>query len=186
MNDTITIVGVIGTDPDKTTPNGVPITRFRVASKERRFDRASGTWVDGDTNWYNVSTYRRLAEHCFASLHKRDRVILIGRIRVRNWEAGEKRGTSVDIDAEAIGPELQFGTTAFTANAPASDGSSPAAAPTEDSWALTGAPAQAWANPGHDMNPGARDSAPSGPETEAGGTDDGSRQPELAGAETPF
>jgi hypothetical protein len=39
MNDTITIVGTVGTDPEKKVRNGVPITTFRVASKERRFDR---------------------------------------------------------------------------------------------------------------------------------------------------
>ena len=49
MNDTITIVGTIGTDPEKKIRNGVPITTFRVASKERRFDRSTGAWVDGET-----------------------------------------------------------------------------------------------------------------------------------------
>ena len=70
MSDTITIVGTVGTDPEKKTPNGVPITTFRVASTERRFDRATGAWIDGETNWYTVSAYRRLAEHAFESLRK--------------------------------------------------------------------------------------------------------------------
>ena len=41
MSDTITIVGVIGTDPEKKTWNGTTITTFRVASKDRRFDRTA-------------------------------------------------------------------------------------------------------------------------------------------------
>ena len=110
MNDTITIVGTIGTDPEKKIRNGVPITTFRVASKERRFDRSTGSWVDGETNWYTASAYRRLAEHAFDSLHRRERVVLTGRLRVRNWDTGEKRGTSVDIDIDAIGHDLLFGT----------------------------------------------------------------------------
>ena len=130
MNDTITIVGTIGTDPEKKVRNGVPITTFRVASKERRFDRATGTWVDGETNWYTASAYRRLAEHAFDSLHRRERVVLTGRLRVRNWDTGEKRGTSVDIDIDAIGHDLLFGTSTFRSDEPGSAGSST----TTESW----------------------------------------------------
>ena len=118
MNDTITIVGTIGTDPEKKIRNGVPITTFRVASKERRFDRSTGSWVDGETNWYTASAYRRLAEHAFDSLHRRERVVLTGRLRVRNWDTGEKRGTSVDIDIDAIGHDLLFGTSTFRSDEP--------------------------------------------------------------------
>ena len=35
MSDTITIVGIIGTDPERKSPNGLPITTFRVASPQR-------------------------------------------------------------------------------------------------------------------------------------------------------
>ena len=119
MSDTITIVGTVGTDPEKKNPNGVPITTFRVATKDRRFDRTTGAWIDGETNWYTASAYRRLAEHAFESLHKRDRVILTGRLRVRHWDTGEKRGTSVDIDVDAIGHDLLFGTTTFAPDEPA-------------------------------------------------------------------
>jgi len=121
MSDTITIVGTVGTDPETKTPTGFPITTFRVASSQRRFDRTTGAWTESGTNWYTASAYRRLAENAYTSLRKGDRVILTGRLRVRNWEAGEKRGTSVDIDVEAIGHDLLWGTSTFArASAPAS------------------------------------------------------------------
>jgi single-strand DNA-binding protein len=187
MSDTITIVGVIGTDPEKKTWNGTAITTFRVASKDRRFDRATGAWVDGETNWYTVSAYRRLAEHAFDSLHRRDRVILTGRLRVRNWDSGDKRGTSVDIDVDAIGHELLFGTTTFAQDA--ATGTSAQTSASEDAWAPVDGQSAGW------------DTAPLGSGTDraqepTGSTPEsaeGSQSAEgehkrlaLAGVETPF
>lgn len=155
MNDTITIVGTVGTDPEKKVRNGVPITTFRVASRERRFDRATGAWVDGETNWYTASAYRRLAEHAFESIHRRERVVLTGRLRVRNWDNGEKRGTSVDIDIDAIGHDLLFGTTTFRSDEAAAGGS----AATADAWAADGTD-EAWGSPGIERAGAAGSDAP--------------------------
>ena len=116
-----------------------------MASTQRRFDRATGAWVDGETNWYTVSAYRRLAEHAFDSLHKKDRVILTGRLRVRKWDTGERRGTAVEIDVDAIGHDLLWGTTSFTRDAPASGSSG---SQTDDAWAPGAASEGAWATPG--------------------------------------
>ncbi|WP_211368006.1 single-stranded DNA-binding protein [Microbacterium rhizomatis] len=142
MSDTITVTGNIATEPDyKRTPAGITITSFRVASSQRRFDRNSGTWVDGVTNYYSVSTFRRLAEHAFASFKKGDRVLLTGRLRLREWDNGTRRGTSAEIDAEAIGHDLLWGTTTFvraapSASAPRSD------APGTEEWPAAVAAAQ--------------------------------------------
>lgn len=184
MNDTITIVGTVGTDPEKKVRNGVPITTFRVASKERRFDRATGTWVDGETNWYTASAYRRLAEHVFESVHRRERVVLTGRLRVRNWDTGEKRGTSVDIDIDAIGHDLLFGTTTFRSDDAAAISSSSAST---DSWAPGDAADGGWASPGVDRG----DDAGAHQETATSGWPDSTTEPEprpltLAGVEAPF
>lgn len=114
MTDTITVTGNVATIPElKHTPTGVPFTTFRVASAQRRFDRASGAWVEAGTNWYTVSAFRGLAEHTHQSLHKGDRVLLTGRLRLRAWDTGVKQGTSAEIDAEAIGHDLLWGTTRF-------------------------------------------------------------------------
>ena len=182
MNDTITIVGTIGTDPEKKIRNGVPITTFRVASKERRFDRSTGAWVDGETNWYTASAYRRLAEHAFDSLHRRERVVLTGRLRVRNWDTGEKRGTSVDIDIDAIGHDLLFGTSTFRSGEPGSAGSSSST----ESWTAAEAGDGGWDAPGveREQSSGSDQSTVPTPAT----TDDGTepRALALAGVETPF
>ncbi|UYO98510.1 single-stranded DNA-binding protein [Microbacterium sp. M28] len=119
MNDTITIMGFIGNDPGgNTTAGGVPVVNFRVGSSQSRYDAKTQTWIDTGTNWYNVSAYRQLAVQARASLQKGHPVIVTGRLRVRDWDNGTARGTSLDIDAEAIGHDLRWGTSAFVRNRP--------------------------------------------------------------------
>lgn len=115
MSDTITVVGNVATAPRRTvTQNGVSITNFRVASAQRRFDRARGEWTDGQTNWYSISAFRMLADNAHASLSKGDRVVVTGRLRLREWDANGQRGMTAEIDADALGADLLWGTTVFT------------------------------------------------------------------------
>lgn len=114
MTDTLTIVGKVATDPVRsTTPTGVAVTNFRLASSQRRFDSATQTWVETGTNWYSIAAFRQLAEHVKASLRTGDSVIVTGKLKIRSWESNGKQGTSVDIDAEAIGHDLRWGTSAY-------------------------------------------------------------------------
>jgi single-strand DNA-binding protein len=55
-----------------------------------------------------------LAENMFHSLGKGDRVVVAGRLRIREWEDGEKSGTTVEIDAATVGHDLSWGTSAYT------------------------------------------------------------------------
>jgi len=115
MPDIIAVSGVIATDPRNviTEEGGLNITSFRLASQQRRFDRAQSKWVDGDTNWYTVVAFRMLSENAEASLSKGDRVIVRGRLRMRDWANGERTGTNVEIEADAIGHDLAWGRTQF-------------------------------------------------------------------------
>lgn len=122
MNDIITIRGTIGTDPKQIqTATGLDITTFRIASNHRRFDREKGEWIEGETNWYGVSAYRALARNCANSLRKGDPVVVIGKIKIRAWESAEKKGLAIEIDADAIGHNLMFGTGTFTRTARKAD-----------------------------------------------------------------
>ncbi|MFB4348664.1 single-stranded DNA-binding protein [Microbacterium sp. CR_7] len=114
MQDTVTIIGNVATDPTQgRTAGGVPVTNFRLASTHRRFDEATQTWVDVGTNWYSVAAFRHLAENVKASLRAGESVIVTGRMKIRAWENNGKQGTSVDIDADAVGHDLRWGTTAY-------------------------------------------------------------------------
>lgn len=114
MIDTVTIVGRVATDPVQgQTGGGIPVTNFRMASTHRRFDSASQKWIDAGTNWFSVAAFRHLGEHAKTSLRTGDGIIVTGRLRVRTWENNGKQGTSVDIDADVIGHDLRWGTTAY-------------------------------------------------------------------------
>lgn len=116
MTDTLTVIGFVATPPSvKTVAGDLAITSFRIASNQRRFDRARGKFIDASTNWYTVTAFRQLAVNVGASVVKGDRVVVSGRLRVRDWEtADNKKGTSVEIEADAVGHDLAWGTTAFT------------------------------------------------------------------------
>lgn len=110
----VAVRGLIATTPRQVqTESGLSVTSFRLASSFRKFDPGSNTWVTADTNWYTISSFRRLAENAGASLAKGDRVLVMGKIKIRDWDNGERSGTSVEIDADAIGHDLVFGTTTF-------------------------------------------------------------------------
>src|SRR5690606_3925995 len=114
MSDTVTIVGKVGNEPTRSqTPGGVPVVNFRLASGQRRYDARSGQWVDQGTNWYSVAAFRQLAEHAKVSLRKGDSVIVTGRLKLREWEYNDRKYSSVDIEAESIGHDLRWGTSAF-------------------------------------------------------------------------
>ncbi len=52
MNDIITVRGFVASDvKSSTTARGTATASFRLGTTERRYDRASNTWVDGNTNW---------------------------------------------------------------------------------------------------------------------------------------
>lgn len=115
MSDIITLTGIVGTEPRAlTTQEGLAITSFRLASTQRRFDRTQDKWVDGDTNWYTITTFRQLATNAAVSVKKGERILVSGRLRIREWEAAGKSGTNIDIEADSLGHDLSWGTAAFS------------------------------------------------------------------------
>jgi single-strand DNA-binding protein len=114
MTDNIILTGLVGTTPRYlTTSDGLAICSFRLASSQRRYDRATQKWVDSDTNWYTISAFRGLATNVASSVGKGDRVIIVGRLRIRDWENPDRSGTTVEVEADSIGHDLSWGTTTF-------------------------------------------------------------------------
>lgn len=131
MTDSITLTGLVATDPRNiVTSEGLAITTFRLASTQRRYDKAQSKWVDAETNWYTITTFRQLALNALASLAKGERIVVTGRLRIRSWDNGEKTGTNVDVEAEAVGHDLAWGTAAFSRTLVSSPAEAPDAATT--------------------------------------------------------
>ena len=115
MSENITVAGLVATTPRHLiTQDGLPITSFRLASSHRKFDREQNKWVDGETNWFTVTVFRQLAINASTSIAKGERILATGKLRVRDWDNGERAGTSVEIEADHLGHDLFWGTSSFT------------------------------------------------------------------------
>src|SRR6476661_8941519 len=118
MNDSITVRGFVATEiKTSTTPGGVATANFRLGSTGRRFDRAANAWVDGNTNWFTVQGYRKLAGNMGCSIKKGQRVIIVGRLKMRSWEKDGRIHHVAEIDAESVGHDLMWGSANYTRSA---------------------------------------------------------------------
>jgi len=115
MNETMmTVSGNLVSDVDfRVTTRGDGLARFRVASTIKRYDRASGQWLDGDTTYWNVTAWRRAAENASKSLAKGHPVVVHGKVRQRtvDREVPGAPGTAMavtftDLEAVSFGLDL--------------------------------------------------------------------------------
>ena len=96
MYPTATIAGNLGRDPEiKHTANGVAICSFSIAVNTRK--KEGNEWVDGPTTWWEIKTFKNLAELCAEQLTKGTKILVTGRPELEQWEGkeGEKRSKLV-------------------------------------------------------------------------------------------
>ena len=130
----VMIIGNLGSDPEmRFTPNGNPVTSFRVATN-RVYTTAEGERKQ-ETEWFTVVAWNKLAEQCNQFLTKGRLVYAEGRLRTRTWESqdGQKhyrteiianRITFLDRQAVAPLPEEGIGGVEAEAEAEAGAGES--------------------------------------------------------------
>ena len=79
------VIGNLGTDPEmRYTPNGSPVTSFRIATT-RTYTSADGERQQ-DTEWFTVVAWNQLAELCNQYLSKGRRAYVDGRLHSNSWE----------------------------------------------------------------------------------------------------
>lgn len=103
-----TMVGNLTDDPElRFTQGGTAVANFTVASNRRYTDR-SGQQQE-ETTFMRANCWRDMAENVAESLHKGDRIIVIGRIRVRNYEdqSGQTKWIT-EIEADEVAPSLRW------------------------------------------------------------------------------
>lgn len=107
----ITVLGFVATTPRHlVTHEGLAITSFRICE---------ATNAEGVYNWYVVTAYKTLAINTSASINKGDRIVVSGKLLIKDWDNGSRAGTSVEIEADSIGFDLNHGTAEFKRNQPA-------------------------------------------------------------------
>lgn len=116
----VTLQGWVGGDVTLRPVAGTVVAAFRVACTPRRFQRSTGEWVDGPTQWYAVNAWRALGQHCHDSLRRGDPVVVHGRLQQRSFvtKAGVEV-TALEVDATVVGHDLNRGVTHFERDRPA-------------------------------------------------------------------
>jgi single-strand DNA-binding protein len=115
-----TAAGNLTADPElRFTGTGKPVTSVRIAVTPRRYDRDSNRYVDGTTTFVDGQVWGEQAEHLTESLHKGDRVVVIGRwvTRVFTPTQGPNVGVEqrrLEVVVDEIGPSLAWATAVVT------------------------------------------------------------------------
>lgn len=125
----ITFIGNLTDDPDlRFTQNGAPVASFRVASN-RRFNDRNGNQQE-ETTFLSVNCWRDLAENAAESLKKGDRVVVIGRVRVRSYENRDGQTVwTTEIEADEIAPSLRWARAQVARTSGGSSSTGPASTP---------------------------------------------------------
>lgn len=99
MLNKIMLIGNLGKDPElNVTPDGTPVTKFSLAVN-RRYKAATGEQKE-ETEWFNIVTWRQLAEICERYLHKGSKVYIEGRLTQRKYTDREGvQRTTVEVIA---------------------------------------------------------------------------------------
>lgn len=73
--------GHLGRDPElRHLPSGSAVCNFSIATTDRKKNKQSGEWEDGDTHWHYISVWGSSAERCAEMLRKGDCAHLEGKI----------------------------------------------------------------------------------------------------------
>jgi single-strand DNA-binding protein len=109
MEPFVTMTGNLVSDPvRRVTASGVVVTRLRIASNHRRFDRERGEWISAEPVYLDVNCWRQLGDNVAASLKKGDSVLVSGRLTMREYDDahGGARRQSYAIEAVSVSPDL--------------------------------------------------------------------------------
>lgn len=95
----IFLIGNLTRDPELSeTQSGIAVCRFSIAVNRRR--TAEG---EQQTDFFNVTAWRGLAENVAKFCQKGNKVAVVGNLQIRQYEDrdGQKR-TSVDVNADEV------------------------------------------------------------------------------------
>lgn len=101
---TITAIGNLVFEPEfRATASGISTCKLRIACNDRK-KAQDGTWIDGETSYFDVILWRGLAEAAVETFKKGQPVLVVGKCKIVKYE--DKNGverTNVEITADEIG-----------------------------------------------------------------------------------
>lgn len=116
MSDaTVTVVGRLTAKPTYgQTKNHDVFANFDVAVNHGYYDRERQMYIETGASFFSVSTFRNLAINVIESLERGTPVVVQGRLRLVKWESNDKQGMTARIEANAVGPDLNWGQADYT------------------------------------------------------------------------
>ncbi|MBK5227618.1 MAG: single-stranded DNA-binding protein, partial [Actinobacteria bacterium] len=108
MNQVV-LVGNLTDDPAlRYTQSGKAVANFTLAVSHR--SRHNGQWQDVTDGFFTVTCWDTLADNVAASFKKGSRAIVAGKLIQRTFETEGGKRTVVEVQAQHVGPDLQFAT----------------------------------------------------------------------------
>ena len=96
------------------SPTQTPLAEIRLGHTPRRLNQATGEWEDGQTSYYTVKCWRRLAVNVKGSLRKGDMILVRGKVVMRTWVDDQQRNrVQMQVEADSVGHDLAFGWSHF-------------------------------------------------------------------------
>lgn len=109
----IFLSGNLTKDPElRYTPKGNAVATFRIA--------VNGAGSGEESGFFTCTAWNSLAENLAETLKKGDRAVVTGTLRHRSYEREDgKKGSSIEILVQDVGPSLVWATAQVTRKAPA-------------------------------------------------------------------
>lgn len=129
------VAGRLTADPElRFTPSGKAVANFTIASGDKRKNKNSGEWEDGDKCFLRCNVWAQAAENVAESLHKGDAVTASGRLVQRDFETreGEKRSV-MELRVDSIAAEIDRNTVTIH-RAERGSSAAPQGAASQDPW----------------------------------------------------
>ena len=102
MANKVFLIGNLTRKPElSSTPNGVSVCKFSIAVS-REYSNADG---ERETDYFNIVTWRGLADNCAKFLDKGRKVSVIGSLQNRSYE--DKDGVKRTV-TEIVASEVEF------------------------------------------------------------------------------
>ena len=111
-----TVIGNATADPtEHKQDNGTVTAKVRIAVTGRYYNAATQDFADRKTEFITVFARRNLARNLLTSVRKGQPLIVTGRLSSSEWIAqDETQRHLLNIQAEAIGHDLTYGSAIFT------------------------------------------------------------------------
>ena len=112
MRSTVTLSGNLTSDVTLRSTSGGAVANFRMAVNDNWFDKRTQQW-QSRVVYLQVSAWRQLAENLAQSLSLGQPVLVVGKLRQRQYEKEGQTHQVIEVEAETVGHDLTWGAAQF-------------------------------------------------------------------------